>query len=79
LSLLPSLSAHFDRSDEIDEKVHEELAHQFATTSVEISKHEHGLVDASLKYEGGKVSAASEASTRAAATRPTTFLLRRRH
>ena len=79
LSLIPALSAHFDRSDEIDEKVHEELADHFATSSVKISKHEHELVDTSLKYEDGKVSAASEASTFTGAAQTTTILLRRRH
>jgi hypothetical protein len=79
LSLLPALLAHFDRSDEIDENVHEELAHQFATTTVKISKHEHKLVDVSLKHEDGKVSAASEASTVTGAAQTTTILLRRRH
>jgi hypothetical protein len=73
LSLLPAVSVHFDRSDEIDEKVHEELAHQFVTTSVKISRHEHELVDTSLNYDNDKVSAASEASTRAAAAQPTTI------
>jgi hypothetical protein len=53
--------------------VHEELADHFASSSVKISKHEHELVDVSLKYEDGKVSAASEASTRAAARNPNDF------
>ena len=51
LSLLPALSAHFDRSDEIDEKICGELARHFETTSVQISDHENKLIDATLENE----------------------------
>jgi hypothetical protein len=51
MSLITALSAFFDRSEQIDEKAHEELAHMFETTSVQIADHENRLIDATLENE----------------------------